>query len=153
MYCRLHFQCNPPPFPGDGKPRLQMTSALLHHFRLWKNLHVNIHSLANAAAKHIFLLLDIKHASRPLLLKIKPVCLICNKDDLAMKTLANLTRKSMLKTRVFPNYRNMIRIIWFCIVLTANICSLHENQHYHVWSSMVYVKQTICCVGCYCFHT
>ena len=26
----------------------------------------------------------------------------------------------MLKARVFPNYKNMIRIIHFCIVLTAN---------------------------------
>ena len=41
-------------------------------------------------------------------------------------------RTSMLKARVFPNYKNMIRIIHFCIVLTANTCSLHENQHYHV---------------------
>ena len=51
----------------------------------------------------------------------------------------------MLKARVFPNYKNMIRIIWFCIVLTANTCSLHvhENQHYHVWSSMVNVKQAM----------
>ena len=49
----------------------------------------------------------------------------------------------MLKARVFPNYENMIKIIWFCIVLTANTCSLHENQHYHVWSSMVYVKQAM----------
>ena len=52
-------------------------------------------------------------------------------------------RTSMLMARVFPNYKNMIRIIWFCIVLTANTCSLHENQHYHVWSSMVYVKQAM----------
>ena len=52
-------------------------------------------------------------------------------------------RTSMLKVRVFPNYKNMIRIIWFCIVLTAYTCSLHENQHYHVWSSMVYVKQAM----------
>ena len=52
-------------------------------------------------------------------------------------------RTSMLKARVFPNYKNVIRIIWFCIVLTANTCSLHENQHYHVWSSMVYVKQAM----------
>ena len=49
----------------------------------------------------------------------------------------------MLKARVFPNYENMIRNIWFCIVLTANTCSLHENQHYHVLSSMVYVKQVM----------
>ena len=41
-------------------------------------------------------------------------------------------RTSMLKARVFPNYKHMIRIIHFCIVLTANTCSLHENQHYHV---------------------
>ena len=52
-------------------------------------------------------------------------------------------RTSMLKVRIFPNYKNMIRIIWFCIVLTANTCSLYENQHYHVWSSMVYVKQAM----------
>ena len=52
-------------------------------------------------------------------------------------------RTSMLKGHVFPNYENMIRIIWFCIVLTANTCSLHENQHYHVWSSMVYVKHAM----------
>ena len=49
----------------------------------------------------------------------------------------------MLKARVFPNYKNMIRIIWFCIVLTANTCSLHKNQHYHVWSSMIYVKHAM----------
>ena len=51
-----------------------------------------------------------------------------------------LLSTSMLKASVFPDYKNMITIIWFCIVLTANTCSLHENQHYHVWSSMVYVK-------------
>ena len=33
----------------------------------------------------------------------------------------------MLKARVFPNYTNMIRIIWFCIVFTAYMCSLHET--------------------------
>ena len=54
-----------------------------------------------------------------------------------------LERTSMLKARVFTNYKNLIRIIWFYIVLTANTCSLHENQHYHVWSSMVYVKQAM----------
>ena len=37
-----------------------------------------------------------------------------------------------LKARVFPIYKNMARIILFCIVLTANTCSLHEHQHYHV---------------------
>ena len=52
-------------------------------------------------------------------------------------------RTYMLKVRVFPNYKYMIRIIWFCIVLTANTCSLHENQHYHVCSSVVYVKQAM----------
>ena len=55
----------------------------------------------------------------------------------------SLWRTSMLKVHVFPNYKNMIRIIWFCIVLTANTCSLHENQHYHVWSYMVYVQQAM----------
>ena len=34
----------------------------------------------------------------------------------------------MLKVRVFPNYKNMIRIIWVCIVLTANTCSLQEKK-------------------------
>ena len=38
----------------------------------------------------------------------------------------------MLKAHVFPNYKNVIRIIWFCIVLTAGTCSWHENQHYYV---------------------
>ena len=47
----------------------------------------------------------------------------------------------MLKARVFPKYKNMIRIIWFCILFTAYTCSLHENLHYHVPSPMVYVKQ------------
>ena len=30
------------PFPGDGGPRLHMTSAFLHHFQLWKHLRVII---------------------------------------------------------------------------------------------------------------
>ena len=37
----------------------------------------------------------------------------------------------------------MTRIISFCIVLTANTCSLHENLHYHVRSPMFYVKQAM----------
>ena len=49
----------------------------------------------------------------------------------------------MLKACVFPKYKTMITIIWFCIDLTANTCSLHENQHYHVWSSRVYIKQAM----------
>ena len=43
-----------------------------------------------------------------------------------------LKRTSMLKAPVFPTYKTMIRITSFCIVLTANTCSLHENQHYHM---------------------
>ena len=49
----------------------------------------------------------------------------------------------MLKAHVFPNYKNMIRIIWFCIALTANTCSMHGNLHYHVRSPIVYVKQAM----------
>ena len=52
-------------------------------------------------------------------------------------------RTSMLKALVFPNYKNMIRIIWFCIVLTVKTCSMHKNLHYHVRSPMVYLKQAI----------
>ena len=47
----------------------------------------------------------------------------------------------MLKARVFPNYKNMIRIICFCIVLTVNTCSMHGDLHYHVRSPMVYVNR------------
>ena len=47
----------------------------------------------------------------------------------------------MFKARVIPNYKHLIRIIWFYIGFTAYTCSLHVNLHYHVWSSMVYVRQ------------
>ena len=62
----------------------------------------------------------------------------------------------MLKAPVFPNYKNMIRIISFCIVLTANTCILHENQHYHMVSGLRktgYDIDVTVGVGCYCFHT
>ena len=48
----------------------------------------------------------------------------------------------MLKAHVFPNYKNMIRIICFCIVLTVNTCSM-QNLHYHVRSPVVYIKQAM----------
>ena len=38
----------------------------------------------------------------------------------------------MLKERVIPNYKHLIRIILFYIGFTAYTCSLHENLHYHV---------------------
>ena len=71
-----------------------------------------------------------------------------------------ILRTSMLKVCVFPNNKNMIRINWFCIVLTANT----------VYDDVVYMKPTLSCVivnglhktgydvdvtvvvGCYCFH-
>ena len=63
----------------------------------------------------------------------------------------------MLKARVFPDYKNMTRIIHFCIVLTANTCSLHENQHHHVIVNGLrktgYEVDVTVGVGCYCFHT
>ena len=67
---------------------------------------------------------------------LKPACTATQTSEIYERT-------SMLKALVFPNYKYMIRIIWFCIVLTANTCSLHENQHYHMWSSMVYIKQAM----------
>ena len=51
MYCHVHFQCYPSPFPGNGWPRLQMTSALLHQFWLWK--HLNIHSFRQSSFSFI----------------------------------------------------------------------------------------------------
>ena len=62
-----------------------MTSALLHHFRLLKHFLKTFPVFANAAANRLFLLLGIKHASNTLLKSI------CNKDDLAIKTLTKLT--------------------------------------------------------------
>ena len=67
-------------FRGWG-PGLQMTSALLYHFRQWKRF-----SPMQLSSVFLFLLFDFKHASRTLL-KIKPR----NKDDLAMKKLTKMT--------------------------------------------------------------
>ena len=48
----------------------------------------------------------------------------------------------MLKARVFPCNKNMIIIIWFCILYFLHM-QFACNLHYHVWSSMVYVTQTL----------
>ena len=38
-----------------------------------------------------------------------------------------IERTSMLKARIFSNHKNIIKIIWFCIALTINTCSMHEK--------------------------
>ena len=58
----------------------------------------------------------------------------------------------MLKARVFPNYKNMIRIVQFCIVLTANTCSLSCVIVNGLRKTGYDVDVTFG-VGCYCFHT
>ena len=61
----------------------------------------------------------------------------------------------MLKARVFPFSKNMIRIIWFCIVFTAYTYSLHET--YIIMFDRQGLRNTgfqvIVGLGCYCFHT
>ena len=91
----------------------------------WKQ--ITIYTFKNS---HLVKILDFDYVI------LKPACTATQTSEIYERT-------SMLKALVFPNYKYMIRIIWFCIVLTANTCSLHENQHYHMWSSMVYIKQAM----------
>ena len=52
-------------------------------------------------------------------------------------------RTSMLKACVFPNYKNMVRIIWFWIVFTVYTCSLHETYIIIFDHQWFYVTQAL----------
>ena len=64
-----------------------MTSALLHHFRLWK--HLNIHSFGQCSCQSSFSV--VRHLTCKQIFAQIQSCLICIKDDLAMKTLTKMT--------------------------------------------------------------
>ena len=83
--------------------------------------------------------------------------LLCFKDTQKQVTAAGkghlcLRRIFSLITKIWPESFD------FALSLTTNTCSLHENQHYHAWSSMVLCKTRYDVyitvgIGCYCFHT